>query len=97
MTRPASSYRGARRNEWRSYRRLYRGISGSFQTWVEFNSVDHSLAKYRVGTALANRDWPKPGRSKYMPHIGAKQRAKGTAAVTPPAVVPAGTPETTQI
>lgn len=73
MARHASTYRQYRRDRWAELR-----MSGSTLSWGQFNKQfageygivgnGQTQAKY-VGTPAA--------RSKYVPHIGAKQRAKG--------------------
>lgn len=70
MARHASTYRQARRNEWLN--------SGSGMSWAEYNAV--RKAEYGskfYGPIRSAYIGTTPDRSKYMPHIGAKQRAKG--------------------
>ncbi|UXN73400.1 hypothetical protein N8D56_21375 [Devosia sp. A8/3-2] len=78
MARHASTYRQARRAEYRSL------VANGFDaTWQDYNGpkrVANANVKVGLRTAqlidMADRN---PARSKYMPHIGAKQRAKGLA------------------
>lgn len=89
MARLASNYRQARREAWRALNK--EGVNG-FVPWPMFNSQ----AGYGIGSRPATRGdvmvhhrgmlvsrtprQPDAGRSKYMPHIGAKQRSKSTPA-----------------
>lgn len=72
MARNASTYRQARRAAWLADEHA--------RTWREFNSnfvggYDIKALREPVGSHFNRHD-----RSKYMPHIGAKRRAKGEAA-----------------
>lgn len=76
MARHASTYRQARRAAWRE--------ESPASSWADFNTR-HKADGYRIGRVNARppMDWPygaRPKPSKYMPHIGAKQRAKGASA-----------------
>lgn len=71
--RARETYRSERRNAWRATR-----INGLIP-WARFNG---RAPKYQIGSALPGEMYHAPGfvaRSKYMPHIGKKQRAKGAA------------------
>lgn len=73
MARQASTYRQARRAAW---------ISNSpNMTWAEFNAMPVGTygGNYTYGIPKMGRYASNPDRSKYMPHIGAKQRAKGAS------------------
>lgn len=75
MARLASNYRQARRAAWKALNK--EGVNG-FVPWTNFNSK----AGYGIGTKrseYAGGAHFLGGRSKYMPHIGKKQRAKGAA------------------
>jgi hypothetical protein len=66
--RHSSSYRSERRNQW------HRGGT----SWASFNAgICHSDADFGVGTRIAPYRPARLRPSKYMPHIGKKQRAKG--------------------
>jgi hypothetical protein len=74
--RDADTYRAKRRNEWR------RATEGGRMGWREFNirafgGVGYSIPEKYKPARTTMRSWV--ARSKYMPHIGAKQRAKGVA------------------
>lgn len=71
MARHASTYRQARREVYAAIRR-----SGSDMTWEEANARMKDGSLERFGPTPSQRIWPEPSRSKYVPHIGAKQRAK---------------------
>lgn len=76
MARSASTYRQARRAEWLETKP--RDIDGAPMSWFEFNyAIKEQAKKQGYGSAPTIRVWPEPARSKYVPHIGAKQRAKG--------------------
>jgi hypothetical protein len=90
MARHASNYRQARREAWRALNK--EGLNG-FVPWANFNSKAGYGIGTRPATrgdvilrnkfgAVIDRfpRQPVQGRSRYMPHIGAKQRAKGAAA-----------------
>jgi hypothetical protein len=79
MTRAADTYRAARRNDWHSYHRLYRGITDAIETWRQFNVGLHGTAGYGIPERIYQPSMARAhvARSKYMPHIGDKQRAKG--------------------
>lgn len=75
MARHASTYRQARREAWKL----------TDLSWVEVNGALKRGQNKRLGYAsfgpvradyIGGIDALK-GQSKYMPHIGAKQRAKG--------------------
>lgn len=90
MARNASNYRQARRAAWRALNK--EGVN-DFVTWENFNAKAgygigtkpsgraDVLVRGRFGELIARLPGrPAAGRSKYMPHIGAKQRAKGAVA-----------------
>lgn len=65
--RSANTYRAERRNDWRTLK----GV-----TWAEHNRRERS-DKFSVGTARPDDYFPGAvSRSKYMPHIGAKERGR---------------------
>ncbi len=67
IPRLAHTYRSNRRNDWRS-------LDGV--TWLEHNETD-GRDKWHIGTIQRPRmvrSWA--ARSKYMPHIGKKERAR---------------------
>lgn len=64
--RPHNTYRSARRNDWRK-------LDGV--TWAEHNARER-LDHYRIGTWPAKYVQTNANRSKYMPHIGAKERGR---------------------
>jgi hypothetical protein len=71
MARHASTYRQARRQAWLN--------NSPTMTWAEFNAmlVGTHGGNYTYGEPGMARYVSKPDRSKYVPHIGAKQRVKG--------------------
>lgn len=71
MARHASTYRQARREVFAAIRR-----AGSDMTWEEANAKMKEGALERFGPVRSDYIGVPPARSKYMPHIGAKQRAK---------------------
>ena len=82
MARHASTYRQARREAWKGANLL----NSTQQTWISFNHSEILLATVKdakrfgpVRGDYAGGAHFLAGRSKYMPHIGAKQRAKGAA------------------
>lgn len=70
MSRNIENYRGARRNAWRAENKLK---VSPFIPWGAYNS----LAGYDIGTRTSSGHVSYKNTSKYMPHIGAKQRRKG--------------------
>jgi hypothetical protein len=64
--RAHNSYRSERRNDWRK-------LNGV--TWAEHNARDR-LGPDRIGTWPATYLLRPHGRSKYMPHNGAKERGR---------------------
>lgn len=68
--RAHDTYRSARRAEWRA-------IKPQRPAWADFNG---KLPKYSIGSVRQPRRVVFSGdRSKYIPHIGAKQISKKTA------------------
>lgn len=80
MARHASTYRQARREAWVAHKATNPGISLS---WEEYNQYAKLKIKGHADIVIGTRksayvsSTPKP--SKYVPHIGAKQREKGAA------------------
>jgi len=70
--RDASTYRTERREEWKAVK----ANSPVPYPWAHFNTP---APKYQLGTLRAPMVAAHVARSKYMPHIGNKQRAKGAA------------------
>lgn len=68
--RDVNTYRSNRRNEWHS---LIRDVP-----WSAYNK--HGGSKYQIGSLRAPLVVGHVARSKYMPHIGKKQREKGAQA-----------------
>lgn len=64
--RAHNTYRAERRNDWRK-------LDGV--TWAEHNRRDHTDL-FDVGTDLTYWQSGAVARSKYMPHIGAKERGR---------------------
>jgi hypothetical protein len=69
--RTADTYRGRRRNDWSAARKL------ALVPWREWNVTFHG----RAGFSIPARVYPPTmartaSRSKYMPHIGAKERGR---------------------
>lgn len=74
MARHASTYRQARREAYFSDPQNYNSIS-----WREFNDTRANEPGFGVGSKEIIFASPFQSRSKYIPHTGAKQRAKGAA------------------
>ena len=75
MARNASNYRPARRGAWKGLNKVNPNGPmpwSSFNTKAGYN-IGSLVRGYHGGTHFLG------GRSKYMPHIGKKQRAKGLA------------------
>jgi len=73
MARHASTYRQARREVYAAMKR-----AGSTMTWEDANAeMKEGPMDRRFGPIRTTRLMLNPDRSKYVPHIGAKQRAKG--------------------
>jgi hypothetical protein len=70
--RAHDTYRSERRNEWRRYHRLYRGVFGAIATWPEFNQPP-AEDRHLYGSSLAPYAGAKAGRSVYTPHDGGKR------------------------
>jgi hypothetical protein len=70
--RPNRTYRASRRNDWRS-------LDGV--TWQEHNAPAGGRDPWHIGTGKARRAISHVARSKYMPHIGAKQLGKAAARI----------------
>ncbi len=64
--RARNTYRSERRNAWRK-------LDGV--TWLEHNRRDHT-DQFDVGSETATYWVVNKDRSKYMPHIGAKERGR---------------------
>lgn len=81
MARHASTYRQARREAWKQHN----AVAEVEMTWPEANQIIKGGARAvaarfgPVRTEYAGGAHFLGGRSKYMPHIGKKQRAKGAA------------------
>jgi hypothetical protein len=71
MARHASTYRQARRAEFAKYK-----ANGGIMAWREFNSIPSGIDPWHLGSRGKYIGSPAD-RSKYVPHICAKQRAKG--------------------
>lgn len=78
MARHASTYRQYRRDRWAELR-----MSGSTLSWGQFNK--QFVGEYDIKVLRDQQPEPwwsaassRPAPSKYVPHIGAKQRAKGS-------------------
>jgi hypothetical protein len=72
MTRPANTYRAARRNDWH----------GSGIAWHLANRATHPDDRKWFGSPLVGELFHATShvaRSKYMPHIGKKERARHAA------------------
>lgn len=83
MARHASTYRQARRAAWQA-KQLVGWDGDTPLSWEHYNRYAKGEAApgddKRFGPIGAKRSFAPAGRSKYMPHIGNKQRAKGAAA-----------------
>jgi len=78
MARHASTYRQARRAEWLNTSPI--NPDGTPMDWIDFNYATAEQAKKQgYGSKPTTRLYLSPARSKYIPHTGAKQRAKGAA------------------
>lgn len=67
-TRPLNTYRHMRRNAWRAT---------NAWPWPEFNRTHVGANPYHIGSIARPRHAPAHvARSKYMPHIGAKERGR---------------------
>lgn len=71
--RAANTYRSERRNDWASYRRLYRGIAGTFYEWRAFNEAVNGDAGYGVAAGRARAHSTTLARSKRRPHNGKRE------------------------
>jgi hypothetical protein len=71
--RASNTYRAERRNEW--------ALAGRGVSWRQWNAEWYSKAGYGIPERLHAPSMARAhvARSKYMPHIGDKQRAKGAA------------------
>lgn len=89
MARHASNYRQARRAAWKE---INATNPNGPMPWASFNTEDDYGIGTKPGTrgewlvrnrygALVKRvpRQPEQGRSRYVPHVGKKQRAKATA------------------
>ena len=76
--RNEATYRSVRRNEWKVVRKHFRQTAGrAFDfPWANYNTP---APRYQLGTISAPLLPPKPDRSKYMPHIGNKERGRYAA------------------
>ena len=79
MARPRESYRSSRRNNWGIRKAMDKALGDTPETWPTFNArfVRHGFDIKVLANGPMSR--AHVARSKYMPHIGAKQRAKGQA------------------
>ena len=68
--RNADTYRGARRNEHRNRK--------TSTTWADWNALDGD-DQYDVGSVTSGYRPGHVARSKYPPHIGAKERGRHLA------------------
>jgi hypothetical protein len=76
MARHASTYRQYRRMRWAEYR-----MSGSPLSWADYNKQFAGAYDIKAIREQSPQPWwhqasSRPAPSKYVPHIGAKQRAK---------------------
>lgn len=78
MARHASTYRQARRQAWLAQKPV--DHENAPMDWIAFNYATKEQSKKQgYGSAPTVRVWADSERSKYVPHIGAKQRAKGAS------------------
>lgn len=78
MARHASTYRRARRMAWQANN----AMSQQKESWSSYNAKEVAWNKadaHYFGPVQSRYVGARAARSKYMPHIGAKQRAKGLA------------------
>jgi hypothetical protein len=82
MARHASTYRQARRHIWRNA--YYDHAPGELLTWDQFNQANKIKIKGKpdilIGNVRSEYTPYAPQPNKYVPHIGAKQRAKAVKA-----------------
>lgn len=77
MTRPNESYRSSRRNNWCVRKAMDKALGDAPETWAAFNA---RFVRHGFGIKVWSNDRVSRAhvaRSKYMPHIGKKQREKG--------------------
>jgi hypothetical protein len=76
--RSASTYRSERRNDWKVRVVLDKALDDEPTPWAKHNAPPVGSDPWHIGSIQGSRTTMRSwvARSKYMPHIGAKERAR---------------------